>query len=119
MMEQGINYQDMDYLDQHSIHIWMEKEGKLASYLRIIDPGIKYPETSIGRVLTMPEFRHRGLSRKLLQLAIKEVRNKRQMPIRIEAQEYLVRFYESLGFISISEPFILEGISHVSMILNE
>lgn len=119
VVEQNIIYQDLDFIDQQSTHLFIKQGGKIISYLRIIDPGIKYPETSIGRVLTIPEFRHKGLSRKLMQLAIREVRTRNQMPIKIEAQEYLVRFYESMGFKSISEPFILEGISHVSMLLSE
>lgn len=116
-IEQNIIYQDMDYLDQYSTHMFLKDEGKIAAYLRIIDPGVKYKETSIGRVLTMPEYRHKGLSRKLMQLAILEVETKNQMPIKIEAQEYLLKFYESLGFKQISSPFILEGIPHVSMLL--
>lgn len=117
VLEQNIIYQDLDHIDQHSTHMFFTEEGEILSYLRIIDPGIKYKEPSIGRVLTMPSFRHKGLSRKLMELAILHVRKDHQMPMRIEAQEYLEDFYKSLGFRSITKPFILEGISHVSMIL--
>lgn len=119
VVEQNIIYQDLDYIDQHSTHMWLKNEGKIASYLRIIDPGIKYKETSIGRVLTLPEHRNKGLSRKLMEMAIREVKTKNKMPIKIEAQEYLLDFYKSLGFKSITQPFILEGISHVGMILSD
>lgn len=118
VVEQNIIYQDLDYLDQKSTHLFVKEKNKVVAYLRIIDPGVKYKETSIGRVLTMPDFRHKGLSRKLMQLAILEVKTKNEMPIKIEAQEYLVDFYKSLGFHEISAPFILEGISHVSMLLS-
>ncbi|MCH5225526.1 MAG: GNAT family N-acetyltransferase [Muribaculaceae bacterium] len=117
VVEQNIIYQDLDYIDQHSTHMFIRHEGKIAAYLRIIDPGVKYKESSIGRVLTMPEFRHKGLSRKLMIQAIEEVKAKDQMPIKIEAQEYLRNFYESLGFKTLSAPFILEGISHIEMLL--
>ena len=119
VVEQNIIYQDLDYIDQNSTHVFITLDGKIASYLRIIDPGVKYNETSIGRVLTMPGYRHKGLSRQLMQVALEEVKAKNQMPVKIEAQEYLVKFYESLGFKPVSAPFILEGISHVSMILND
>ena len=119
VVEQKIIYQDLDYLDFNSTHIFIKKEGRVVAYLRIIPPGIKYKETSIGRVLTIPEYRHQGLSRKLMQLAITIVRDRNEMPIKIEAQEYLVEFYKSLGFFPISDPFILEGIPHVSMLLNK
>ena len=117
VVEQKIVYQDLDYLDQDSTHLFLKHEGKIVAYLRIIDAGIKYKEVSIGRVLTLPEFRHHGLARKLMELAILEVKTRKSMPIKIEAQEYLEKFYESLGFEKVSKPFILEGISHVSMIL--
>ena len=119
VVEQNIIYQDLDYLDQNSTHVFVKVNGTVVSYLRIIDPGIKFKETSIGRVLTMKGFRHKGLSRDLMEVAIKEVRARNQMPVKIEAQEYLVKFYESLGFESKSEPFILEGIPHVTMLLKE
>ena len=117
VVEQNIIYQDLDYLDQRSTHLFFKHEGKVVAYLRIIDPGVKYKETSIGRVLTIEDYRHRGLSRKLMEEAIQKVKERNEMPIKIEAQEYLEKFYLSLGFETISEPFILEGISHVSMIL--
>lgn len=117
VMGQNILYQDLDYLDQNSTHIFLKDNDKIVAYLRIIDPGIKYEETSIGRVLTMPDFRNKGLGRKLMELAILEVKTKNLLPVKIEAQEYLVDFYKSLGFKSISKSFILEGIPHVSMIL--
>lgn len=118
VVEQNIIYQDLDFLDQKSTHLFIKENGRIISYLRIIDPGIKYKETSIGRVLTLPEYRNRGYSRRLMLKAIEEIRNKKLMPIKIEAQEYLLKFYESLGFEAISAPFILEGIYHVSMVLN-
>ena len=117
VVEQNIIYQDLDYIDQHSTHIFLKDNDNIISYLRIIDPGVKYQETSIGRVLTLSCYRHKGLSRKLMKMAINEVKTKNEMPIKIEAQEYLINFYESLGFKSISKPFILEGITHVSMLL--
>lgn len=118
VIDQHIIYQDLDFLDQCSTHLFIKFNGLAISYLRIIDPGIKYPETSIGRVLTLPEFRRQGLSKKLLEIAIEEVRKNKKMPIKIEAQEYLLNFYKSLGFEQLSSPFILEGISHISMILS-
>ena len=35
--------------------------------------------------------------------------------IDIEAQEYAKGFYEQVGFRQSSEPFILDGISHIKM----
>lgn len=117
VVEQNIVYQDMDYIDRYSTHIFFKDGDKIASYLRVIDAGVKFKEASIGRVLTLPEYRGRGLSRRLMQLAIQYLKTIGSVPIKIEAQEYLVKFYESLGFKSVSEPFILEDIYHVEMML--
>lgn len=115
---QGIIYQDLDFIDQKSIHVILKnpENGELISYARIIEPGVKYPETSLGRVLTMPTYRRKGFNRFLMKETLKKAVKLFGLPIRIEAQEYLTRFYDSLGFKAISDVFILEGIPHVEMV---
>lgn len=39
--------------------------------------------------------------------------------IKISAQVYLQKFYESLGFYSFGEPYDEDGISHIDMIKHE
>ena len=39
------------------------------------------------------------------------------VPIRIGAQLYLERFYESFGFTRVGEPYDEDGIMHVDMLL--
>lgn len=116
VVEQGIVYQDMDYKDLHSTHLFYAEHGRPVSYLRIIDAGIKYNEYSIGRVLTLKEYRGRRLSEALIRKAIALISEKPDPKIRIEAQAYLKGFYESLGFKAVSEVFILEDIPHVAMV---
>ena len=115
-VEQNIVYQDLDNLDQQSVHLFIKEDDKMVAYLRIIDAGAKFQETSIGRVLTTKEYRGMGYGRKIMLDALDFLKEIKGFPINIYAQEYLVRFYESLGFEKRSEPFILEGISHVEMI---
>lgn len=114
-VEQNIAYQDLDYLDQHSSHIFIKDGHNLAAYLRVIDAGAKFKETSIGRVLTLKDYRGKGYGRKLMEETLKFIEGQKAFPVRIDAQQYLSRFYESLGFEKTSEPFILEGISHIEM----
>ena len=38
--------------------------------------------------------------------------------IRISAQKYLLKFYESLGFEIVSEVYLEDGIEHVEMLYN-
>lgn len=114
--EQNIVYQDMDGIDFSSTHLFIKDGGRICAYLRIIDPGVKYAEVSIGRVLTMKPWRRRGLSRKLMLEAIK-IASRHGLPIKIEAQAYLKDFYASLGFRAVSDVFILEDIPHIEMVL--
>ena len=114
-VEQNIAYQDLDGLDQCSTHLFASDEnGRLASYLRVIPPGVKHSAASIGRVLTVKDFRGRGLARRMMGEAI-AIALSMSDTIEIEAQAYLKNFYESLGFIATSEEFILEGLPHISM----
>ena len=90
----------------------------LAAYLRILDPGAKYAEPSIGRVLTVPPNRGTGLGRVLMQEGSSAVVPRGQgMPIRIAAQQRLEAFYVSLAFRTVSPPYIEDGIPHVDMML--
>ncbi|MDE6082089.1 MAG: GNAT family N-acetyltransferase [Muribaculaceae bacterium] len=109
-------YQDVDELDFCSTHVYFSEGGRIMAYLRVIDPGVKFESASIGRVLTMDEFRGRGLARALMIEGIK-IGKSRAKAIEIEAQAYLRDFYKSLGFREISEVFMLENIPHVSMVL--
>ncbi len=52
VVEQTCYYLDADGYDQKALHLFAEKEGKVVAYCRIFPEGVKYPETSIGRVLT-------------------------------------------------------------------
>ena len=58
--EQQIIYVDTDYVDQKCIHYFIEEDGKVVSYLRLIPKGYKYIEYSIGRVVTDKGYRHKG-----------------------------------------------------------
>jgi ElaA protein len=82
-----------------------------------VDPGIKYAEPSIGRVITAPEVRGSGLGRTLMQQGL--ARCDTQWPgraIRISAQARLRRFYESLGFQAVGEEYIEDQIPHIQML---
>ena len=65
ILEQG-PYQDPDDADKHSWHLLgYDGAGRLMACLRVVDPGVKYPEPSIGRGVTAPEARGRGTGREL------------------------------------------------------
>jgi ElaA protein len=88
----------------------------LAAYARIVPPGVSYPEPSIGRVVTAPEVRGLGAGKALMEEAIAQLYALfGDQPIRIGAQQYLERFYGSLGFAQTSEMYLEDDIPHIEM----
>jgi ElaA protein len=84
----------------------------------VVDPGAKYDEPSIGRVLTTSATRGQGLGRELVHQAI--VRTQEAWPrrgIRISAQSRLEAFYASFGFAAVGAAYLDDGIEHVDMLL--
>ncbi len=82
----------------------------------MVDPGLKYEEPSIGRVITAPEVRGQGLGRVLMREGI--ARCEAAWPgrgIRIAAQSRLERFYAELGFERAAPDHIEDDIPHVVM----
>ena len=120
VMEQNCPFQDADGFDQDAWHLlgWDEPKRELAAYCRVIAPGIKYAEPSIGRVLTTKNFRGTGLGRVLMAEAlVRTVALYPGKPIRIGAQQRLEKFYLDFGFQTVSDTYIEDGIPHIEMLL--
>ena len=121
MLEQQCLYPDLDGYDQGAYHLlgWQTVDGRrqLAAYLRCIEPGIKYAEMSLGRVVSSPSARRTGIGRQLLEQGIAHAEGLHPgHRIRIGAQQYLERFYASFGFETVSAPYLEDGIAHVEML---
>lgn len=117
VVEQNCPYQETDDLDPHAWHLSALVNGELAAYARVVDPGIKNRQPSIGRVMTLKNFRGLGNGRALMEEAIKFTEQKYpENDIKISAQVYLQKFYESLSFHAFGEPYDEDGISHIDMI---
>lgn len=116
VVEQDCPYPDLDDYDQKAIHLWAEKEGEVLAYCRIFDRGIKYPETSIGRVVTTENGRGTGLGKQLISYAIDVIENRlRTSEVRISAQDYLLRFYSGFGFEDTGKKYLEDNIPHTEM----
>ena len=71
ILEQG-PYQDPDGLDQISLHVFgRDAAGTLQAYCRLVAPGHKYGEPSMGRVIVSPEWRGTGLGHPLVAEALR------------------------------------------------
>jgi ElaA protein len=117
IMEQGA-YQDPDGADRRSWHLLgRDGGGTLQACLRVVDPGVKYAEPSIGRVITAPEVRGPGLGRTLMDEGL--ARCAQAWPgqgIRISAQAHLRGFYLSLGFEPVGDEYLEDDIPHIEML---
>jgi ElaA protein len=117
VVEQNCPFQDVDGVDQASWHLLGRADGPLLAYCRLVPAGAKFPEPSIGRVLTTKEARGTGAGRELMREALR--RAEELWPgqaIRIGAQRYLDRFYGEFGFVQCSEPYDEDGIVHIEML---
>ncbi len=120
VVEQNCVYQDADNKDQKSLHLCGWDENNLVAYTRIIPPGISHTEASIGRVVISPVYRGTGAGRLLMQESIRLTLSQFNCSrIKIGAQVYLIKFYQSLGFIQSSDPYLEDGIPHIEMILGK
>jgi ElaA protein len=117
VVEQQCVFQDMDGMDQRARHLLGTTGGELVAYARLFGPGECFEQASIGRVVTAQSSRGTGVGRQLMHEAISSVeRHWSRVPIRIGAQCYLKRFYESFGFERDGDDYVEDGIPHLHML---
>ncbi|QAZ39535.1 GNAT family N-acetyltransferase [Methylibium sp. Pch-M] len=117
-VEQNCVFQDADEVDEHSAHLaaW-RADGVLLAYARLVDPGVKYAEPSLGRVLTTAAARGTGVGRALVRRAVDHLTAAfPEQGLRISAQLRLERFYAEAGFVSIGEPYLEDDMPHIEML---
>jgi ElaA protein len=117
VIEQECPFQDVDGADPECWHLLGRREDRLVAYSRLVPPGVKYTEPSIGRILTTDGVRGTGTGRTLVRESL--ARAEGLWPgraIRIGAQHRLERFYRDFGFVPASDPYVEDGILHVEML---
>ena len=117
VIEQDCIYQDLDKKDQLAYHILGVLDNQIIAYARIFKSGDYFLEPSIGRILVKKEFRKFKYGYKLVENSIQFIENNlKENNILISAQSYLTKFYNSLGFIQISEEYLEDDIPHIKML---
>ena len=139
VLEQQCAYLDADGADSASFHLtaWASASAsasasawasawsspapasapQVLAYARIVPPGLKYAEASIGRVLTLAAVRGTGLGHELVRRAVAHTGH--AFPghaIRISAQAHLQAFYRAAGFVSVGAVYLEDGIAHIEML---
>lgn len=111
VVEQRCAYRELDGRDvlASTLHVWIEENGTVVSYLRLYpgDDGAAW----IGRVVTAPAHRRRGLGRRVMHHAL----GISGRPVRISAQAQLAGWYRALGFARCGDDFLEDGILHTPM----
>lgn len=117
VVEQTCAYQDLDGKDEHAIWVWAEDEsGTVHATARLLPAGISYKEISIGRVCTSMESRRTGLGKLLMEECLNQCeRIWGKQTITISAQQYLLNFYNELGFVEEGEMYLEDDIPHLKM----
>ena len=115
VVEQNCPYQEVDDADEHAYHVWFEDEDGIEAYLRVVEPGMVFPECAIGRVIAVK--RRCGLGTKIVSAGLRAAQERYGAEaVRIEAQTYARKLYEGLGFVQTSEEFLEDGIPHIGML---
>jgi ElaA protein len=113
VVEQDCPYLDLDGrdLEAGTRHAWVEHDGVVVAYLRLLDEGDGH---RIGRVVTSPTHRGRGLAGELMAAALAATSG----PVVLDAQSRLVAWYEEFGFRVTGPEYLDDGIAHVPMRLD-
>jgi len=120
VVEQNCPYPELDGKDlaPDTIHLFLPKDDKILAYGRILAPGISYPDhPSLGRICVAQGARQLALGKELVKRSIELAEQHwPDRAIRISAQCYLQRFYESFGFVACGEPYLEDNIPHIEML---
>jgi ElaA protein len=121
VVEQNCVYQDADDKDIQSHHLCGWSNDTLVAYSRILPIGLAYEKySSIGRVVSSPKYRGAGIGKELVTVSITHTKSLHpNSDIKIGAQLYLKKFYESFGFEQIGDEYLEDNIPHIPMLLKK
>lgn len=119
VVEQECPYPELDGRDLEATteHLWIEEDGLPVAYLRLLvevgDEGRDPAGTvRVGRVVTEPSHRGRGLGAHLLRAADGVIADR---AVVLDAQSHLRFWYARFGYRVNGAEFVEDGIPHVPM----
>ena len=116
VVEQNCIYQDIDGKDKRAYHALGIHKDEVVAYARIFSGGDYFENPAIGRVVVSNSLRKSGFGKVVVEHCIKYVDEVLKAPIiELSAQTYLKRFYKELGFITVGEEYMEDGIPHIKM----
>lgn len=117
VVEQDCVYQDLDGKDEKAHHVLGFKNEKIVAYTRIFKPGDYFEFASIGRVVVAKNERQSKYGFDIMVASAEAIKNHfNETVIKISAQVYLKKFYNSLGYKTEGEAYLEDDIPHIAMI---
>ena len=117
VVEQDCVYQDIDGKDAEALHVIGYKDDEIVAYTRCFSPGYYFEEAAIGRVVVKESERKFGYGHEIMNASDKAIQEYFQTSkIKLSAQQYLIKFYESHGYRTIGDGYLEDGIPHIAMI---
>lgn len=114
--EQGVNPEaekdEFDSLQSSCTHILVMHDGVPVGTGRVRD---KDGIAKVERVSALKENRRQGIGAQIMEALESVARKQSYKEAKLNAQLQAKPFYERLGYIVSSEPFLEEGIMHVTM----
>jgi predicted GNAT family N-acyltransferase len=101
---------ELDGLDPGCVHV-LATDGAG----RGIGAGRLLPDGHIGRMAVLPVWRRLGVGSAMLATLMELARLRGDREVILNAQTYVIRFYERAGFAVTSAEFMEAGIAHVEM----
>ncbi len=118
LLEQNIVCQDLDDVDKIARHYFLEDDGEIFAYLRAYYVDEEKSRVKIGRVLSLTHGKGHG--RVLMDFALRDIReNMGCDDIYVSSQKQAEGFYAKMGFVTVSDEYLEEGIPHVKMYLQK
>jgi predicted GNAT family N-acyltransferase len=112
-VEQGVELAaDQDGLDDQAIQIVAIEDGHVIGTCRVL---VDDEVGRLGRMAVEARSRNLGLGREILAAAERSARDAGARLMRLHAQRYVEDLYAAAGYTPYGEPFVEEGIPHVSM----
>lgn len=115
VVEQQCIYPDLDGRDVEpgTQHRWIadpDDGSRVLAYLRVLDDGT---QRRIGRVVTAPDARGRGLAGLLVRDVVDDLGG--SVELVLHAQSHLAAWYGRHGFVRDGADFVEDGIPHTPM----
>lgn len=117
VVEQACPYQELDGRDEQAWHLLGQRSGHVLACLRVLFPPASSKRYRIGRVAVDEVARGKGLAREMLLMAEQKIREaEASAEIVLDAQVYLVSFYQAMGYVVNGDEFMEDGIRHQPMV---